>query len=143
MNEHNSPEGVPGPGPHETPETAAVAVRTERVDVVRGDRMDGVLSWIGWHLGELAAVGVPAVLAVTTHPLWTVPAVVVAAGWVAHEVRLARRLVGGADIPPANTNRANLTDGTPTPRPDETVSPLSAGPGTGPVSGEEGHRGLA
>lgn len=54
-------------------------------------RAHRAVGWVGWHLGELVGVGVPTVLAVTVHPLWTVPAVVVAAGWVANERRLARR----------------------------------------------------
>lgn len=157
MSENNVPGGTSAAGPHETPDPVAVIVRTERGDAVRGDRTDGVLSWIGWHLGELAAVGLPTVLAVTTHPLWTVPAVIVAAGWVAHEMRLARQrttpttassTASSAGAPSANTHRPDMTVGGPSTarpdmRPDEPVSPLSTGPVTGPVSGEEGRRGLA
>jgi hypothetical protein len=49
-----------------------------------------VVTWVGWHLGELTGIAVPAVLAVSVHPLWMVPAAVVAGSWAAHEVRLAR-----------------------------------------------------
>jgi hypothetical protein len=140
MNKHNNvPTGTASASPHATPDSAGVVVRTERGNAVRGDRTDGALSWIGWHLGELAAVGVPTFLAVTAHPLWTVPALIVAAGWVTHEVQLARRKTRTG-----RTNRADVDGGTEEARPDDSVSPPLAGPTVGPdVSGEEGRRGLA
>lgn len=53
-------------------------------------RTDQVVSWLGWHFFELAAVLVSALLAVTVTPwLWLLTAAV-AAGWIAHEVRDAR-----------------------------------------------------
>lgn len=51
-------------------------------------RDDRVLTWVGWHLGELTAITVPVVLAVSVHPLWMVPAAAVATAWAANEVRL-------------------------------------------------------
>lgn len=87
MSEHNTPHATPTVGPHGTDR---VVVRSARVGVGSA-RADRVVSWIGWHLVELTGVGVPAVLAVTTHPVWAVPAGLVAAGWVVHEVRRTRR----------------------------------------------------
>ncbi|MEV4317098.1 hypothetical protein [Actinocrispum sp. NPDC049592] len=49
-----------------------------------------VVSWLGWHVIELAGVGVPGVLAVTSNGWWAVLAVGAGAGWVSHELRLAR-----------------------------------------------------
>jgi hypothetical protein len=87
--EHHSPHGTPPVSEAGEPD-AVVVVAAGRV--AHGERTDRVVSWVGWHLGELAGVGVPTVLAATVHPWWTVPAVVVALGWVAHEVRLSRRV---------------------------------------------------
>lgn len=50
-----------------------------------------VVQWIGWHLAELAGVTVPAVLAVTVDAWWAALAVLVAAAWTAHELRLRQR----------------------------------------------------
>lgn len=49
-------------------------------------RTDRAVSWVGWHLGELAGIGAPLVLAVTVSPWWAALSGVVAAGWIAHEV---------------------------------------------------------
>jgi hypothetical protein len=48
------------------------------------------VQWIGWHLGELACLAVPTVLAVTVWPWFALLTVLVAASWTAHEVRLHR-----------------------------------------------------
>jgi hypothetical protein len=45
------------------------------------------LSWVGFHLGELAGVTVPGVLAFTTSRWFTVPSAVFALLWAAHEYR--------------------------------------------------------
>jgi hypothetical protein len=50
-----------------------------------------VVQWIGWHLAELVGVLVPGVLAVTLSLWWVVLSVVIAAGWLTHEVGLHRR----------------------------------------------------
>jgi hypothetical protein len=50
-----------------------------------------VMSWIGWHIGELAGVIVPGVIALTITRWAAVVSAVVAASWVVHEVRSARR----------------------------------------------------
>ncbi|MPZ86309.1 MAG: hypothetical protein GEV28_40450 [Actinophytocola sp.] len=87
--EHNTAHDAAFEAPQET---FRVVARSAPGAAVRGaDRVDRVVSWIGWHLGELTGIGVPAVLAAAAHPLWAVPAAAVAAGWVAHEVRRARR----------------------------------------------------
>lgn len=41
--------------------------------------------WLGCHLGELAGVGVPGVLAATVSPWWATLSGAVALVWVAHE----------------------------------------------------------
>jgi hypothetical protein len=46
--------------------------------------------WIGYHLGELAGVVVPAALAVTVSWWFALLAVLVTAGWITHELRLHR-----------------------------------------------------
>lgn len=48
------------------------------------------VQWIGYHLGELAGVAVPAALAVTVSVWFALVAVLVAVGWIAHEVRVHR-----------------------------------------------------
>lgn len=53
--------------------------------------VDRVASWIGWHIGELAGVIVPGIVALFVTPWAAVLSGVVGACWVAHEVRLARR----------------------------------------------------
>jgi len=50
-----------------------------------------VMSWIGWHIGELAGVIVPGIVALTVTPWAAVVSTVVAASWAIHEVRFARR----------------------------------------------------
>lgn len=54
-------------------------------------RTDHVVSWIGWHIGELAAVGVPLLLAAAV--TWWLAVLSVLAGvvWVAHEATHRRR----------------------------------------------------
>lgn len=101
MSEHSTPRVTPTAGPHGTDR---VVVRGARVGVGSA-RVDRVVSWIGWHLVELAGVGVPAVLAVTAHPVWAVPAGLVAVGWVVHEVRRTRRGARTASAPGADQRR--------------------------------------
>lgn len=50
-----------------------------------------VMSWIGWHIGELAGMIVPGVIALTVTRWAAVVSAVVAATWAVHEVRSARR----------------------------------------------------
>lgn len=50
-----------------------------------------VVSWIGWHIGELAGVIVPGVVALTVTPWAAVVSAVMAVSWAVHEVRLARQ----------------------------------------------------
>ncbi|MBA8827097.1 hypothetical protein FHX42_004481 [Saccharopolyspora lacisalsi] len=50
-----------------------------------------VASWIAWHAGELAAVGIPAVAALTLSA-WLWGLVALAGGvWAAHEIRQVRQ----------------------------------------------------
>jgi hypothetical protein len=53
-------------------------------------RTDVAIAWVGWHLGELTAVSVPLVLAATVSGWFALLALLIAAGWVAHEVAHAR-----------------------------------------------------
>lgn len=58
--------------------------------------------WVGWHLVELLAVGVPVVLAATV-ALWLISLSVLAgAAWTAAEVRAARAARPALDTPPAS-----------------------------------------
>ncbi|PXY34215.1 hypothetical protein BAY59_01255 [Prauserella coralliicola] len=59
-------------------------------------RTDDAVSWVGYHLIELLAVGLPLLLAVTI-TVWLLPVSVLAAGlWAGHAVqaRRARRAPG-------------------------------------------------
>ncbi|MEU3274514.1 hypothetical protein ABZ639_27030 [Saccharomonospora sp. NPDC006951] len=56
-----------------------------------GTRVDGAVSWIGWHVPELGAVTVPLGLAPVVSPWCALVSVVAGALWGAHDVRLARR----------------------------------------------------
>lgn len=65
-------------------------------------RVDRVVSWIGWHIGELAGVIVPGVVALSVTPWAAAVSGVVGACWAVHEVRLARQQAGitaGRDVP--------------------------------------------
>jgi hypothetical protein len=53
-------------------------------------RTDVAVAWVGWHLGELAGVGVPLLLAATVSGWFALLAAVVAAAWVAHEITHTR-----------------------------------------------------
>ncbi|PXY31107.1 hypothetical protein [Prauserella muralis] len=54
-------------------------------------RTDRVVSWIGWHIGELTAVGLPLLLAVAI-TWWLLGVAVLAGGlWIAREVHRARQ----------------------------------------------------
>jgi hypothetical protein len=68
---------------------------TTRVNRVGGSRVDGVVTWIGWHLAELVGVCVPLVGATVTTGLtsglcWTGTGLALA-GWAAHEIGVGRR----------------------------------------------------
>ncbi|MCP2255228.1 hypothetical protein LY13_004002 [Prauserella aidingensis] len=54
-------------------------------------RTDQAVTWMGWHLAELAAVGLPLVLAVTV--AWWLAGLSVLAGalWAAHEATRRKR----------------------------------------------------
>lgn len=56
-------------------------------------RASRVVSWIGWHLGELLGVLVPAALAVWVTPWAAVVSVAAGAAWAVHEIHSARRPV--------------------------------------------------
>ncbi|MBP2330622.1 hypothetical protein JOF56_011007 [Kibdelosporangium banguiense] len=50
-----------------------------------------IVAWLGWHVLELAGVGVPLGLAVTVDGWFAVLALAAGAGWTGHEIQLARR----------------------------------------------------
>jgi hypothetical protein len=54
-------------------------------------RTEIAIEWVVWHFGEITAVGVPLLLAVVFTGWIAVFGVAAAAGWTAHEIRLARR----------------------------------------------------
>ncbi|WP_019810206.1 hypothetical protein [Saccharomonospora halophila] len=76
MSEHTGPCSTPS---RDTDRTQHESTRT-----------DVVVTWIGWHLGELLAVGVPLVLALSVSLWFLGLAVLIGATWAVHEVRLAR-----------------------------------------------------
>ncbi|TKG67523.1 hypothetical protein [Prauserella endophytica] len=68
-------------------------------------RTDDAVSWVGYHLIELLAVGLPLLLAVTI-TVWLLPLSVLAAGlWAGHAVqaRRARRRQASAPVQRAET----------------------------------------
>lgn len=98
-----------------TGKTGKAAQRTHYVRTEDGRRVlvpgvptraDRVVSWLGWHLPELAAVLVPAVLAVAVTPwLWLLTGAITA-GWIAHEVLTAREqaaVKAGRALPASTT----------------------------------------
>lgn len=81
---------VPEPNPLER--DRALPVRTTPgVPATHGPagqtRTARTVVWLGCHLGELAGVGVPGVLAATVSPWWATLSGAVALVWVAHEYR--------------------------------------------------------
>lgn len=50
-----------------------------------------VTRWVAWHAAELAALGVPALLAITVSTWFWAVAAVAGIGWAVHEVRQQRR----------------------------------------------------
>lgn len=85
--------------------------------VVNGEvtRTDRVVSWIGWHIGELTGVGLPALAAITVNGWIGIVSGVVAAGWGAHEARVVsaqRRLAAARQrraLAAASTDTTNDT----------------------------------
>lgn len=54
-------------------------------------RRTQVTRWVAWHAAELAALGVPALLAITVSAWFWAVAAVAGAGWAVHELRQQRR----------------------------------------------------
>lgn len=55
-----------------------------------GTRTDRAVSWVGWHIGELFAVGLPLVLAATVSVWCALISVLAGTAWAVHEARHAR-----------------------------------------------------
>ncbi|WP_020673856.1 hypothetical protein [Amycolatopsis nigrescens] len=53
-------------------------------------RTDRAVEWVVWHIGELASIGVPLVLAAAVSWWFVVLAVLAGAGWTVHEIRQHR-----------------------------------------------------
>lgn len=54
-------------------------------------RTDQAVTWIGWHIAELAAIGLPLLLAVTVSWWLAGLSVLAGAAWAVHEVTTRRR----------------------------------------------------
>lgn len=50
-----------------------------------------VTAWVAWHAGELVALGIPSVLALTVSVWFWAVAAIGGAGWVSHEIHQQRR----------------------------------------------------
>lgn len=93
-----------------------VWVDEDRRVLVPGDptRVDDAVSWVGWHLPELAGVLAPAAFALVVTPWAWLVSGLVTAGWTAYEVRQAREqaaIRAGDDIPhPADADAEAPTD---------------------------------
>ena len=82
-------------------------------------RRTQVTRWVAWHAAETAALGVPAVLALTVSAWFWAVVVVAGAGWAVHELRQQRRL---RTLHAAKTDQlTNTSDSTP-----ETDSPAGS-----------------
>ncbi|ALG05781.1 hypothetical protein [Kibdelosporangium phytohabitans] len=108
---HRGPgAGEPGPPPavaDTTTSTTAGAVPA----ATRQLRATHAVAWVGWHVLELTAVGVPTVLAVTVDGWWAALAAVVGAGWAGHEIQLTRRhRSAGGETPPTPLLSGENTD---------------------------------
>ncbi len=85
----------------------------ERDDRSRGEQ---VADWVGWHLVELVAVGVPVVLALTVAAWLIAVSALAGAVWATAEVRAARRgrarLAAGArqQLAPAGEGQGDERD---------------------------------
>lgn len=54
-------------------------------------RTDQAVTWVGWHIAELAAIGLPLLLAVTVSWWLAGLSVLAGAAWAVHEVTTRRR----------------------------------------------------
>jgi hypothetical protein len=81
----------------------------------RGD----MIAWVGWHVPELAGVLVPTALAATVSPWFVIPAVLVAAGWTAHEIRVDRQQRG---LRPTAESQMSAEHTNPTDQTEESAS---------------------
>lgn len=54
-------------------------------------RTDQAVTWVGWHIAELAAIGLPLLLAAWVSWWWVAVSVLAGAAWIAHEVVTTRR----------------------------------------------------
>lgn len=90
-----------------TPMSTAVTASPMR----SGTRTDVAVTWVVWHFGELTGVVLPLVLAVLFTPWFAVVSAVVAAGWAAHEVRVARhqKAALGSGTPPRSATDTATT----------------------------------
>lgn len=50
-----------------------------------------VTAWVAWHAAELAALGIPSVLAMTVSVWFWAVAALSGAGWATHEIRQQHR----------------------------------------------------
>jgi hypothetical protein len=107
------------PTPHDPSSPATAGQSTDLALPTALPLTDLVIRWVGWHLLELTALGVPTALAVTVSPWWAAPAVLVGGLWVTHEIRLTRR------------HRVAPTSGPDRTTPDRTTTPR------GPARDEE------
>ncbi|GAB2764035.1 hypothetical protein GCM10027174_45850 [Salinifilum aidingensis] len=67
-------------------------------------RLNAIGQWLGWHLLELTAVGIPLALAITVSTWWWGLAVLAGALWLGHEIHLSRSQ-------PAERTRSAVTAG--------------------------------
>jgi hypothetical protein len=75
------------------------------------ERAGRLVSWIGWHIGELIGVTVPAVVALTVTPWASLVSGVVGAGWAVHETRMARAASRpGHDLPAVHPTARRESD---------------------------------
>ncbi|SFJ76629.1 hypothetical protein SAMN05421835_108184 [Amycolatopsis sacchari] len=88
--DHHTTPATDHSGPDDT--AAEVEVRRARdaalyARVAHPTRTTTVISWLGWHAGELTGIGLPAALAATTWPGFSVLSVLTALAWAGHEAR--------------------------------------------------------
>ncbi|MBA0124665.1 hypothetical protein H0B56_03830 [Haloechinothrix sp. YIM 98757] len=86
-----TPAGIPAPRRDEAVPWQDLLAAEQRALTREATRMDRTVTWLGWHLPELAVLAVPTALAVLVSPWWAVASVLGVALWVARSARLRAR----------------------------------------------------
>ncbi|SNR87411.1 hypothetical protein SAMN06265360_12633 [Haloechinothrix alba] len=114
-----TPAGIPAPRRGEAVPWQDLLAGEQRALTGEATRMDRAVTWLGWHVPELAVLAVPTALAVLVSPWWVVVSVLGVALWVARSARLRARArpttatteTGEASEPEADADAGAAADG--------------------------------